>query len=167
MFLVSGVSPEEIEQIDQALRDGTCATLNVSGFLSATQQYRLWRMHGVEQFERTSYSLRVQRFFGNVTRLPIALTTDYDNCQKVFTWPNIRTLGNAVPSFVKEPKTTGRWSGGQETYTSIFSSVKQEYKLNSISVQYQGKWITVVWEFQGAHAWGSDFYSGGSWVPVL
>lgn len=167
MFLVSGVSPKEIETIDKAIRDGTCADLDVSGYLTATQQYRLWRMHGVEQFERTSYNLRIQRFFGNVTRLPIALTTDYANTQAVFTWANIRTLGNAVPSFVKEPKTTGRWNGNQETYTSNFSSQSQVYKLNSVGVQYQGKWISVVWDFQGAHGWGADFYQFGNWTPTL
>jgi hypothetical protein len=167
MFLVSGVSPKEIETIDKAIRDGTCADLDVSGYLTATQQYRLWRMHGVEQFERTSYNLRIQRFFGNVTRLPIALTTDYANTQSVFTWANIRTLGNAVPSFVKEPKTTGRWNGNQETYTSNFSSQSQVYKLNSVGVQYQGKWISVVWDFQGAHGWGADFYQFGNWTPTL
>ena len=167
MFLISGVSPKEIETIDKAIRDGTCADLDVTGYLSATQQYRIWRMHGVEQFERTSYNLRIQRFFGNVTKLPIALTTDYGNTQNVFAWASILTLGNAVPSFVKEPKTTGRWSGAQETYTAIFSSQAQSYKLNSVGVQYQGKWISVVWDFQGAHAWGSDFYSGGTWTPTL
>lgn len=167
LFLVSGASPEEIEKIDKAIRDGTCADLDVSGFFTATQQYRLWRMHGVEQFERTSYNVRVQRFFANISRMPVALTTDYANCQKVFSWANIRTCGAALPAYLKEPKTTGRWSGAQETYTSNFSSVAQEYKLNSIGVQYQGKWISVVWEFQGAHAWGADFYSGGSWVPTL
>jgi hypothetical protein len=167
MFLVSGASAEEIQKIDNAIRDGTIADLDVSGFFTATQKYRIWRMHGVEQFERTSFNLRVQRYFANITRTPLAFATDYDNVQKVFTWSAIRTLGQGLPSFVKEPKTTGRWNGDQELHTSNFSSASLSWKLSNLGVQYQGKWISLVWDFQGAHAWGADFYDGGTWVPTL
>jgi hypothetical protein len=167
MFLVSGASPNEIQKVDNAIRDGTIADLDVSDFFEATQKYRIWRMHGVEQFERTSFNLRVQRYFSNITRMPAAFATDYDNVQKVFTWSDIKTLGEALPAYVKEPKSTGRWNGDQEIYTSDFSSASLSWKLSNLGVQYQGSLISLVWDFQGAHSWGSDFYSGGTWVPTL
>jgi hypothetical protein len=167
MFLVSGASPEEIQKIDNAIRDGTIADLDVSGFFDASQKYRIWRMHGVDQFERTSFNLRVQRHFANITYVPTSLSADYANVQTVFTWTEIRTLGDMLPSYVIEPKSTGRWNGHQETYTSAFSSASLSWKLVNLGVQHQGQWTSIVWDFQGAHAWGADFYAAGTWVPTL
>jgi hypothetical protein len=163
----AGVSGVELDSIDKAIRDGTAGSMDVTGYTDGSKKYRLWKLEGINTFDRTTFNLRVQFFFDNIKNIP-QFTADYGGVNCVYNWLNIRPLNRQIPTYITEPKASCRWDGakGKEFFEAAWSTHALLWRLVSVGPQYQGKAASICWEFHGAILWGADFYNGGQWVPA-
>jgi len=152
--------------VDNAIRKGTCGKMNEVALSADGQKYRKWRMAGVRTYSRTTYNFRITRFFDNVVNLPSAsMALEYAKVNSCYTWANVKTLGDAIPTYITEPVFLARIGAGVvEDVNLAFSSANLQWRLAFFGPQYQGKAISIVWEYRGVVRWSSDFYDGGSWV---
>ena len=141
------------EALEKAIRNGTASTIGQAELGVKVNELRTKRLDGIEAYERTIFCLRVTRFWDKDAHYP-DLTVDYAAVNTVVSWAGIKTLGALViPETITEPKMVERDAAGDWQLVSL------QWRLAEVCPQYQGKYATIQWVWDGAVEWDSALYN--------